>query len=151
MQKSRIPESEIKNNNYLNINIIPRIACFVYASDSWFEPMSSAYVSSCKLWVLDIEISCFLDIRMSDGFLDVLVFLDVWMSGWFGFLVSTKNHSVLFSVLLMFDVVDVGAAARLEFCVILNLGLSGLLEWWQHSSKVIKCWPHVKWNQNIAC
>ena len=32
---------------------------------------------------------------MFDGFPDVLVFLDVWISG---FLDSTKNHSVLFSL-----------------------------------------------------
>ena len=53
---------------------------------------------------------------MFDGFPDVLVFLDVWMSVVFRFLESTKNKSVLFSVLLMFDLVDVGSAALRFLC-----------------------------------
>ena len=70
---------------------------------------------------------------MFDGFPDVLVFLDVLISRFFGFADSTKNlsvwcfvlfsafhvqhnHSVLFSVFLMLDLVDVGGAALLSCC-----------------------------------
>ena len=81
---------------------------------------------------------------MFDGFPDVLVFLDVWISGFVDFWIPRRiilcglkfffgihvqhNQSVLFSVFLMFESVDIGGAARLFFfIIILSLGVHACL------------------------
>ena len=65
---------------------------------------------------------------MFDEFPDVLVLLDVWISAFWDFWIPRRLIQCCSpSVLLMFDLVDVSGAARLESVVILSLGLFGLL------------------------